>query len=121
MPADIVTTEQLRYQLAFIHAMDRTSRHWEDTFSWYPRMQCCHYQRIDQIYLESRQQYGDGVFLKYANRGRLLKKYSVTARDVEETLQERRTQDSDGILGIKVAATENGEYGRMKPGRLYFC
>jgi len=40
---------------------------------------------------------------------------------MEMSLKERRTQDSDGILGIKVAATENGEYGRMKPGRLYLC
>ncbi|XP_017010359.1 uncharacterized protein [Drosophila takahashii] len=121
MPADIVTTEQLRYQLAFIHAMDRTGRHWEETFSWYPRMQCCHYQRIDQIYLESRQRHGDGHFLKYANRRRLLKKFLVTAQDVQEGLEERRTLEGDGILGIKVAATENGEYGRLKPGRLYFC
>ncbi|XP_017070138.2 uncharacterized protein LOC108107230 [Drosophila eugracilis] len=121
MPADIVTTEQLRYQLAFSHAMERTTRHWQETFSWYPRMQCCHYQRIDQIYLESRQRYGDKHFLDYANRKRLLKKYMVTARDVTDTLEERRTLENDGIVGIRVAATENGEYGRMKPASIYFC
>eukprot|EP00099_Drosophila_melanogaster_P012537 NP_001286858.1 uncharacterized protein Dmel_CG3611, isoform C [Drosophila melanogaster] len=121
MPADIVTTEQLRYQLAFSHAMERTTRHWQETFAWYPKMQCCHYQRIDQIYLTSRQRYGDGHFLKYANRRRLAKKFVVTAQEVAEGLEDLKMLEQDGITGLKVAVTENGEYGRMKPSKLYMC
>ncbi|XP_017124421.1 uncharacterized protein LOC108144252 [Drosophila elegans] len=121
MPADIVTTEQLRYQLAFSHAMERTTRHWEETFCWYPRMQSCHYQRIDQIYLESRQRYGDGHFLPYARRRRLLRKHMVTAQEVAEILEQRRSLEHEGIRNIQVAATENGEYGRLKPSGLYLC
>ncbi|XP_017044941.1 uncharacterized protein LOC108090670 [Drosophila ficusphila] len=121
MPADIVTTEQLRYQLAFSNAMERTTRHWQETFAWYPAMQDCHFRRTDQIYLESRQRYGDRHFLRYAARRRLLKKYTVTAQEVKATLEERSTLQRDGILGIRVAATENGEYGRLKPSSLYFC
>lgn len=114
-----MTTEQLRYQLAFIDNMDRTSRSWWDRFAWYPRMQECHFRRIDQIYLESRQMFGDDHFLRYAARRRLAKKYTVTASEVEDVLASRQTLENDGGRDFSVPRTTNGEYGRVKPTSLH--
>ncbi|EDV37219.1 uncharacterized protein Dana_GF11537 [Drosophila ananassae] len=123
MPADIVTTEQLRYQLAFIHRMDMSTRGWLQRFSWFPKMQECHYTRIDQIYLESRQQYGDKHFERYGLRRRLSKKFMPTDEDMGRSSKRPRSLELElGLAqGPKVPPTENGEYGRVKPTAIHFC
>ncbi|XP_017096550.2 uncharacterized protein [Drosophila bipectinata] len=120
MPADIVTTEQLRYQLAFTHRMDMTTRAWIDRFSWFPKMQECHYRRINQIYEESRQEYGAKHFDLYARRRRLGKNISPLYEDVKKSSKGPRSLEVELNLA-KVPPTENGEYGRVKPTALHFC
>ncbi|KAH8290679.1 hypothetical protein KR054_004863, partial [Drosophila jambulina] len=120
MPADIVTTEELMNQRDFIESMDRLSWSWWKRFGWYPRMQECHYRRIDQIYLESRQVYGDGHFLRYATRRRLAKKHTLTAENVEKRLERNRTMEI-GDVKLRVPETTNGEYGRLKPTSTQLC
>ncbi|KAH8401830.1 hypothetical protein KR009_008178, partial [Drosophila setifemur] len=125
MPADIVTTEQLRNILDITNNMDRNSRRWVENASWYPKMQDSHYGRIAQIYLESRLRYGDYHFLRYGHRRRLAKKFLVTAEEVEDLLGGRKTLElEEGVGGStwpSVPPTTNGEYGRVKPSRLHMC
>ncbi|XP_017018821.1 uncharacterized protein [Drosophila kikkawai] len=121
MPADIVTTQQVADQRAFIDNINNLALSWWKRLPWYPRMQECLYRRIDQIYLESRQMYGDEHFLRYATRQRLAKKHRLTAADVEKELETRRTLESDGCLNLAVPKTTNGEYGRLKPTSLHWC
>ncbi|KAH8253264.1 hypothetical protein KR032_004545, partial [Drosophila birchii] len=121
MPADIVTTEQLAYQRESIKTMERTSRSWWKRFGWYQRLQERHYRRIDQIYLEGRQRYGDGHFQDYATRRRLTKKYTQTAANVVKRLRRLTDLEIDGCVNISMPKTTNGEYGLLKPTRLHFC
>ncbi|KAH8248067.1 hypothetical protein KR038_005708, partial [Drosophila bunnanda] len=121
MPVTIVTTEEVAHQRALTNKMTKLSQSWWRRFAWYPRMQKCHYRRVDQIYLECRQKYGDGHFLLYATRQRLAKKYTQTAADVEKGLVAHRTFETDGCVKSAVPETTNGEYGRLKPTSLHFC
>lgn len=123
MPADIVTTEQLRTQLAFIHQMEMTTRGWIHRFSWFPKMQECHYRRIDQIYQESLQQYGAKHFERYGLRRRLDKKFMPEDMDVEPSTKGPKSLEVELRLAHwpKVPPTENGEYGRVKPTTIHFC
>ncbi|XP_020808123.1 uncharacterized protein LOC110184080 [Drosophila serrata] len=121
MPANIVTTEQVAHQRSFIDSMSKVSRSWWTRFAWYPRMQECHYRRIDQIYLESRQMYGDEHFLLYATRRRLDKKFTQTAANAEERLERQQTMEIDGSVNVTVPKTTNGMYGLLKPTSLHFC
>ncbi|XP_022228770.1 uncharacterized protein LOC111078410 [Drosophila obscura] len=119
MPTDQVIAERCkRSVIAHLAAIDDQ---WKERLSWYPQMQASLYGRVPQIYLESRQMYGDEHFLRYARRHRLHKKHTVTKQDAERILLERQEKLDADALDCKVPPTEYGEYGRVKPSRQHFC
>ncbi|XP_017146064.2 uncharacterized protein LOC108158335 [Drosophila miranda] len=118
MPADLVAKE--RYQRDLNTHIKAIDEQWKEQLSWYPQMQDFLYGRVPQIYLESRQMYGDEHFLRYARRHRLHQKHTVTKQDAERILLEHQEKLDADALNCKASPTENGEYGRVKPTRQHF-
>ncbi|SPP74511.1 uncharacterized protein LOC117587313 [Drosophila guanche] len=119
MPSDVVTAE--RCQRSITAHMSAIDEQWKERMSWYPQMQAKLYGRLPQIYLESRQMYGDEHFLRYARCRRLHQKHTVTQQDEERILAERQEKLDADAMNFKVPPTEYGEYGRVQPSRQYFC
>ncbi|EDW73944.1 uncharacterized protein Dwil_GK21674 [Drosophila willistoni] len=121
MPYDCVTTDEVNYQRYKSDRAEKTHNHWVRTLSWYPKEQASNYIRIDQIHHESRRQYGDKHFAKYAAQRRLNQRFrhSIVDERIRETLYE--PLDQERFDDYKWPATTNGVYGSVKPTKLHFC
>ncbi|XP_068147923.1 uncharacterized protein [Drosophila tropicalis] len=121
MPYDCVTIDEVNYQRYKADRADKTHKRWLETLSWYPKEQASNYIRIDEINHESRRQYGDKHFAKYAAQRRLNQRFchSIADEGVRENLNEPFGQER--FNDYKVPATTNRVYGSVKPSKLHFC
>ncbi|KAH8299934.1 hypothetical protein KR044_007552, partial [Drosophila immigrans] len=116
--------DQLKYYRLISKTDDRSKERWQKCFSWYPGRQNIEFNRVAQIYCDSRHTYGDEAFMKYAQQKRLNNKHTITIShqnsfDVEQ--KELSEQSSHSNNNAKVPPTTNGEYGRLKPTRMHYC
>ncbi|SPP82114.1 uncharacterized protein LOC117584212 [Drosophila guanche] len=117
----IIFTDQLLHHRCVASRAEETRKSWMENEAWYPVVQRQLYSRYGQIYKECLEQYGNASFEYFAKRIRLRKDFQAnTAAAGQE--QERESEISmDHLKDYKVSKTTNGEYGLVKPSRIFYC
>ncbi|ALC41916.1 CG34106, partial [Drosophila busckii] len=125
---EVITTDQLKYRRLVASKDLRFKNRYDKLFSWYPEQQEIEYSRIREIYCESRQQYGDEQFDKFATRERLNDKHRCLSQAeqlnlelAEQQSKDQQQQQQPTEVNCFVPMTTNGEYGRCRPTHIHYC
>lgn len=121
MYEEVIYTDQLLHHRCVGSQIEETRRTWDRMCSWFPEAQKQHYDRYYEIYAECLEKYGNDHFEYYARRNRLTDEHTANT----QTARERERRDSeismDHIKYSRASPTTNGEYGMIKPMRLFHC
>ncbi|XP_022228037.1 uncharacterized protein LOC111077883 [Drosophila obscura] len=117
----IIFTDQLLHHRCVASRAEETRKSWEANESWYPETQRALYSRYGQIYKECLEQYGNDSFEYYAKRIRLRQEYQAQTTSAAEERERSSDISMDHLKGYMVSKTTNGEYGLVKPSRIFFC
>ncbi|KAH8246330.1 hypothetical protein KR038_000626 [Drosophila bunnanda] len=121
MNEEVIYTDQLLHHRCVGSQIEKTRNTWEKQCSWFVDAQSSFYGRYAEIYAESLKKYGNDNFEYYARRNRLREDLLVYT----QTQMARRSRESeismDHIKNCRASRTTNGEYGRVKPMKHFYC